>query len=72
MKDILEFVINRVSYLLVKPECGGEWSKICVNAGKEVCKECQQEQCDSAGGGMPEPSEYTWKVIRRKKGTESD
>ena len=68
-QEILEFIINRVSYLTIKPEYDGEWAGLCVHAkGGVHCKICQQEQCDAAGGGMPEPSKYKWKVVRRRKG----
>lgn len=62
--EILEFVINRISYLTIKPEFGGSWGPLCVNRGKDLCKECQQEQCNSAGGGMPDPKDYQWLVKR--------
>ena len=61
-KESLEDMINRTSYLLIEPKL--PWNMICVNRGKENCKECQQIQCDSAGGGVPKPSEYKWKVVR--------
>ena len=67
MKECIEDEINRTTYLLIKPEYGGEWTRLCVNQGKEICKKCQQIQCDSAGGGVPRPSEYKWIVSRRKE-----
>jgi len=67
MKEFLEHLINRTSFLTIKPEFGGEWSSLCHNAGKKLCDKCQQEQCDAAGGGIPEPSEYKWRVMRRRK-----
>ena len=69
-KELLEFIINRVSYLTINPEHGGDWANLCYNVGSVACKKCQQEQCDSAGGGIPKPSEYKW--IIKKKGTESE
>jgi hypothetical protein len=66
-REILEFVINRVSHLTIKPEFGGSWESLCVHQGKEHCKKCQQEQCNSAGGGMPDPDDYEWRVIKKEE-----
>lgn len=67
-RELLEFIINRTSYLTMKPEYGGEWTGQCVHASRGMlCKTCQQEQCDSARGGIPEPSEYKWKIIRMSR-----
>jgi len=64
-KELFEFIINRVSYLTIKPEYGGDWITLCYNASSKNCKKCQQEQCSLAGGGMPKPSEYKW-IVKRK------
>lgn len=65
-REAAEFEINCESYLLVKAEFGGSWHTICHNSGTDLCKKCQQIQCDSAGGGIPKPEDYKWLVVEKE------
>ena len=63
-RETMQYLINITSYILYKPHL--EKHKMCVNAGKKLCKKCQEPQCDLARGGVKDFGELEFFVVPRK------